>query len=525
MRIYDRRCCAPRSILLAASPTGWFSVCLGVAFIVSCLASLAAANQFVMLDYNLATNARFRDTAFIEVFDDKPLTSDNFMQYVNGGRYDGSFMHRLVRNFVIQGGGFSPVWVDESALLVGSKSLDPTQTVDRDGNPATPNPTVMNEYNVGTLRSNVRGTIAMAKLDGQPNSATNQWFVNLINNIQLDTNNGGFTVFARVVGDGMALYDQFNGLGIQNLNPDANDNGLRDGGPFGEVPMNLGDLVIVEKAKRIDYFGAGITTTVPSGGLNLTRDSFVDTGAAFTGGTGPLIVDPGRTVGIREQIPLGRGLINNGRLEPGLQLGSITVDTYRNGSGGTLAVDLRGTTPDTGHDRLVVAGNAILAGRLDVSLLGGFVPRVGDTFTVLAAGSFTGDFTTFELPMLTAGMVWDINKTATTYSLSVVAADFNRNGVVDAADYAVWRRNRGTTVASSYASGDATGDRMVTDADLAIWRANFGNIRGNTSGAGSGGLAGSPVPEPSTSWIVFLLSTPFAANRRLSSRFRRRAAE
>jgi hypothetical protein len=379
----------------------------------------------------------------------------------------------------------------------------------------------------------------MAKLGGQPNSATNQWFVNLINNPGLDTNNGGFTVFAQVRGDGMAFYDLINtSLLIGNFNPDANNDGFPDncancpfgmaGNPNDGVPYLQGTterrLVVLEDAKRIDYFGAGITTAVPSGGLHLTRDSFVDTGAAFSGGTGPLIVDPGRTVGVREQISLGRGLINNGRLEPGLKLGQITVDTYRNGSGGTFAVDLRGTTPDTQYDRLLVAGNAILAGKLDVSLINDFVPKVNNSFTVIVAGSFTGDFSTFELPMLSAGMVWDINKTATTYSLSVVAADFNRDGMVDAADYVFWRKRYGTTASSFYGPGDANGDGLINDADYAIMRANFGNIRGNVSNAGSGGLASSAVPEPSTLWIVLLSGSALAANRRHSLGFRRRTA-
>jgi hypothetical protein len=168
----------------------------------------------------------------------------------------------------------------------------------------------------------------------------------------------------------------------------------------------------------------------------------------------------------------------------------------------------------------VVAGEAILAGKLDVSLLSGFVPKVGNNFTVIAAGAITGDFSLFELPMLTSGMVWDINKTATTYSLSVTATDFNRNGIVDAADYVLWRKLRGTTAASAYGPGDATGDRLVNDADLAIWRANFGNIRGNSPAAGAGGL--SSVPEPSTILIVVLACAALATNRCVSSMFRHR---
>ena len=73
----------------------------------------------------------------------------------------------------------------------------------------------------------MRGTIAMAKAPGNPNSATNQWFFNVGNNgSSLDNQNGGFTVFGRVLGDGMEVIDAINELRIWNA-----------GAPFTELPL------------------------------------------------------------------------------------------------------------------------------------------------------------------------------------------------------------------------------------------------------------------------------------------------
>jgi cyclophilin family peptidyl-prolyl cis-trans isomerase len=481
------------------------------------LASPSFGNVFVRLDYNLTLGNRSRDSVFIELFDDRPLTRDNFLQYVNGNHYNGTIMHRLAKNFVMQGGGFYPFVLNEPAPV--SFSLDPEAAVDLDHNPLTPNPTVMNEYGNSPSRSNVRGTIAMARIGGQPNSADSQWFVNLGNNTGLDSVDGGFTVFGRVLGDGMALFDAFNTLTIKNLNPDNDDNGTRDDGPFFNGPTdgvpvlsgNGGDLLVtLENAQQIDYLGAGLVTDVPAGGLTFgTRDAFIDTGTAFTD-TGPLTIGAERRLGIREGFTLSRPLVNRGTLAPGLQLGSITVQTYQQFFDGTLDIQLRETAPDTEHDRLVVTEFAYLGGRLDVSLLSGFVPAAGDAFTVLSAGAIVGDFAAVELPLLNAGLVWNVNRSLTDVTLSVALADFNRNGAADAADFILWRDSRNARVAP-FTGADGNGDGLVNDLDLSIWRSNFGNTRGTATGSES--ALAPPVPEPSAAWLAVITCLLFAMTR------------
>jgi cyclophilin family peptidyl-prolyl cis-trans isomerase len=107
-----------------------------------------------------------------------PKTVQNFQNYVNSGSYSNTIIHRSAPEFVIQGGGFTV-----NNLTVG---IVPS------------NAPVENEFS--TQRSNVRGTIAMAKLGNDPNSATNQWFFNLNDNSSnLNNQNGGFTVFGQAI--------------------------------------------------------------------------------------------------------------------------------------------------------------------------------------------------------------------------------------------------------------------------------------------------------------------------------------
>ncbi len=117
----------------------------------------------------------FGDIDVVLLKDIAPATVANFLGYVNRKEYDNTFIHRSVPSFVIQGGGYQ--YVNDSVVIVPQQQP------------------IVNEFNI----SNTRGTLAMAKLGGDPNSATNQWFFNLgDNSANLDNQNGGFTVFGRV---------------------------------------------------------------------------------------------------------------------------------------------------------------------------------------------------------------------------------------------------------------------------------------------------------------------------------------
>ena len=123
----------------------------------------------------------------LELFDqEKPETVKSFLLYVYSGGYSNLVLHRLEKDFVIQAGHVTLTNADSENNF---DSFTPRPVF----GPTT------NEYSVGPELSNVFGTIAMARIGGQTNSASTDWFINLADNSYLDRIDGGFTVFGRVV--------------------------------------------------------------------------------------------------------------------------------------------------------------------------------------------------------------------------------------------------------------------------------------------------------------------------------------
>jgi cyclophilin family peptidyl-prolyl cis-trans isomerase len=160
----------------------------------------------------------------VELYDkDKPITVRNFLRYIKSGYYQNGFFHRCplsasgLTDFVVQGGEFAVETVGTNSFIT-----------------AIPNfPPIVDEFAVGTRYGNTYGTIAMAKVGGDTNSATSSWFFNLTNNVALDAadTNNLFTVFGHVV-RGTNVLNQFigrtYGFGLQN-----------EGSPFDSLPVGF----------------------------------------------------------------------------------------------------------------------------------------------------------------------------------------------------------------------------------------------------------------------------------------------
>jgi peptidyl-prolyl cis-trans isomerase A (cyclophilin A) len=227
--------------------------------LLACWIAVAAA------DARAGTVVRFQTvmgTFDAELFDEvTPLTVANFLAHVAAGDYQNTMIHRSAkipspaRDFVIQGGGyrFDDVAREEprNYPLVPSCPAPPV-TCPVPNEPLLPSP------------RNLRGTLAMARLSGQPNSASNQWFVNLHNNniFSLDALDGGFTVFGRVLGNGMTVVDAIAALPrfpFQGAWSDApvRNYDARDFDAF--MPLNGDSLVLISSISVLaDGDGDGV---------------------------------------------------------------------------------------------------------------------------------------------------------------------------------------------------------------------------------------------------------------------------
>jgi hypothetical protein len=254
--------------------------------------------------------------------------------------------------------------------------------------------------------------------------------------------------------------------------------------------------------------GVTLTTfsgiTIEPGGVVELQNGALDTlyVAIFGGtlqGSGTITTGSGP---IRTQVE-NRG----GTVSPGDAVGTMNIEGFRftNSAGGTVAFELGGTAAGTQHDQLIVTGVATIAGTLAVTLAdlgaGLFAPTAGDAFTLITATEGIGG--TFDELILPSGIQWNVAYNPNSVVLSVVgpgvAGDYNANGVVDAADYIVWRNSMGDT--GSGLPADGNGDEMINQDDYLVWRSNLG--RTSTSGSA---MTPAPVgvPEPGTRLLALL---------------------
>jgi cyclophilin family peptidyl-prolyl cis-trans isomerase len=185
------------------------------------LAMLATGNAFAK-DNPMVKFETTEGNFTVELYADKaPLTVDNFMWYVDNNFYDGLIFHRIIKDFMVQGGGFTPEMKKKAA-----------------------NPPIENEATNGL--KNEKYTVAMARTNAV-HSATSQFFINTKDNGFLDHQNTtqkgfGYCVFGKVV-DGKDTIDAMNAV------PTTSKSGYND------VPKTA---VVIKAAYRVDAKGKKI---------------------------------------------------------------------------------------------------------------------------------------------------------------------------------------------------------------------------------------------------------------------------
>jgi peptidyl-prolyl cis-trans isomerase A (cyclophilin A) len=328
------------------------------------------------------------DKVYVELFDQPgdgrtrttPATVANFLSYVDGGHYQDTFIHRSVPGFVVQGGGFnatgSPISINNVTQFAS--------VVNEPGN------------------TNVRGTIAMAKLGSDPNSATNQWFFSLADNsANLDNQNGGFTAFGRVLGSGMAAVDAmaavprfgysspFDTVPLRDVpGADPSTNPQFTNAPVDTATLTADQFVKFPSIVRVGELVYTVSTTMPA----------VVTPTIEADGSLKLVYAPGAT---------GAGSVTV-RATSVFDATVFAEDTFQ--------VTVAAAAPPTDNAIIGMSGAELIISRTTGSTFATSAPvplPAGETWVNAVTGDFDGDGLTDTATQTSAG-VWWVTRTTTT---------------------------------------------------------------------------------------------------------------
>ena len=344
--------------------------------------TLAITNQFDLTDV-IGTVAKFETNApigtgsglssndfYVELYDKSgaagTITSGtvaNFLSYVNDGSYDDTMIHRSVSDFVIQGGGFTA-----PSVAADQPGSDPVAIATKG--------TITNEPG----NSNLRGTLAMAKLGGQPNSATSQWFVNQSDNTFLDTDNGGYAVFGEVLGEGMTVVDVLGSA----LTYDATT--YYSNSAFSDLPLwnvNADNIVLPQDFVKIETITAltdeselmtySVTTSDSSklaASINAAGDLVLTPVAGQTGSVTVTVTATSKTDGSTKSDTFAVGLGGQDPEDPG-----PTLTAIESAGGVTLNKDEDGFIY-ADESPVYISGST----QLSLTALNGYTPVAADDF-------------------------------------------------------------------------------------------------------------------------------------------------
>jgi hypothetical protein len=258
---------------------------------------------------------------------------------------------------------------------------------------------------------------------------------------------------------------------------------------YGEITSHLGSRIVVSGGSQATFYD---DVTNNNGVINVSAAGGLQSTAVFFGALS------------------GNGVAGGGRVfiegdaRPGFSPGTMAFGgDVAFGPLSALEIELGGAAPGTQYDVVTVADELSLAGTLNVSLIGGFVPtQIGQEFTVATCAQRTGEFDTINLPInpTLPGLGWDVAYTPTSVTLTTTPSlpgDINLDGNVNTLDAALFTPQLGLAGGSVWTTGDFNADGQTTLADLSILQAHFGQSVIATSPAA--------VPEPAT-WAFAVIA-------------------
>jgi T5SS/PEP-CTERM-associated repeat protein len=268
-------------------------------------------------------------------------------------------------------------------------------------------------------------------------------------------------------------------------------------GSVGVVNVGAGCSWTMTSTLEIGYQGSAVLSIGAGGTVAAPGGTTIDTLGSSGMGSGKLSGTG----------TLSSNVTNNGVVAPGTSPGTLNVVGNFFQSSGTLQIEI---ASPTSFDVLNVSGQATMFGKLEIILLGGFIPAATDSYAILSAGSMGGgsfsevtvtansmNAGTFSIGFGTAGI------TLSNFVPSFIPGDFDADGDVDGADFVIWQTNFPAGSGHVLATGDADGDGDVDGADFVVWQTNFPY----PPAAGV-----SPVPEP-RAWLSAIIAVAVAGLR------------
>jgi len=273
---------------------------------------------------------------------------------------------------------------------------------------------------------------------------------------------------------------------------------------FGNLTVNTSASGLVAAST----FEAGSSNTL-NADLDLLGNSMIRAGATFSG-TGSLKVAFGTTLTVLDGGNVGVEIVNEGSMALGSSPGVLNVADFSQTASGQISFELQGLTQGTAYDWMNVSNNTTLDGLMDVSLLGGFIPSLGDSFEIITAGAgLTGVFNMAVFPVI-PNIGLGIMYTATSVTLNAgLLGDLNADGFVGVDDMNIVLANWNALVdAGVWLGGDPTGDGFVGIDDLNIVLANW------NAGSLPPAEALALVPEPGMLGLLTVVSSSLTRRSR-----------